>query len=176
MLPEAAVVLRESLARSLPPDFQIRREIEDDFEFIVRLYASTRAEELAPVPWPEEAKLAFLRSQCELQHAHYQKYYPQAELLLIERNRLPIGRIYVHEGAQEIRLMDIAFVPEQRGQGIGTRLVTALLTYAQTRGANVTLHVEPQNPAQRLYARLGFHLLEDRGMYHFLEWRPEGVS
>jgi ribosomal protein S18 acetylase RimI-like enzyme len=168
--------MEECLGRSLSPGFQLRRETEDDFEFVVRLYASTRAEELATVPWPEEAKLAFLRSQCELQHAHYQKYYPHAELLVIERNRLPIGRLYVHQGTQEIRLMDIAFVPEQRGQGVGTCLVKALLAYAQTLGASVTLHVEPQSPAQRLYARLGFRLLEDRGVYHFLKWRPDGVS
>jgi ribosomal protein S18 acetylase RimI-like enzyme len=40
----------------------------------------------------------------------------------------------------------------------------------------VTLHVEPLNPAQRLYRRLGFRLLEDRGVYHFLEWRPDQLN
>ena len=173
---EAIVSLRESLAQSLPPGFQLRGETADDFEFIVRLYASTRAEELAPVPWPEEAKQAFLRSQCELQHAHYQKHYLNAEFLIIKREEQPVGRMYIHESEREIRLMDIAFIPEQRGQGVGTRLLHALLAYARAHNVTVTLHVEPLNPAQRLYARLGFRLLEKRGAYHFLEWRPDNVN
>lgn len=176
MSKKTAVALSDCLAQSLPPGFLLRRETEDDFEFIIRLYASTRAEELAPVPWPEEAKQAFLRSQCELQHAHYQKHYLGAEFLVLERHSQPVGRIYLHQGTQEIRLMDIAFIPEQRGLGIGTRLLHALLTYAQAHNVTVTLHVEPLNPAQRLYARLGFRLLEERGAYHFLEWRPDSVN
>ena len=176
MQTDTIAILSDHLAQSLPPGFQLRRETEDDFEFIVRLYASTRAEELAPVPWPEEAKQVFLRSQCELQHAHYQKHYLNAEFLMIERDGQPIGRLYLHQGTQEIRLMDIAFTPEQRGQGVGTRLLHALLAYAQTCNVTVTLHVEPLNPAQRLYARLGFRLLEERGAYHFLEWRPDSVN
>jgi Uma2 family endonuclease len=42
-------------------------ETDTDREFMARLYASTRTEELAPVPWPEEIKQAFLQSQFELQ-------------------------------------------------------------------------------------------------------------
>jgi len=176
MQTDTIAILGDYLAQSLPPGFQLRCETDADFEFIVRLYASTRAEELAPVPWPEEAKQAFLRSQCKLQHAHYRKHYLNAEFLIIERDGQPIGRLYLHQGKQEIRLMDIAFIPEQRGQGVGTRLLHALLAYAQTQSVIVTLHVEPLNPAQRLYARLGFRLLEERGAYHFLEWRPDGVN
>jgi hypothetical protein len=37
----------------------------------------------------------------------------------------------------------------------------------------VRIHVERQNPALALYERLGFRLLEDRGVYLFLEWRAE---
>lgn len=150
----------------------LRAERVDDWEFVVALYASTRADELAPVPWPAQAKEDFLRSQCELQRDHYRRYYPGARYSIIERNGVPIGRHYVHETATEIRLMDIALVPEERGNGVGTPLVTKLLESAATRGLSVTLHVEPDNPAQRMYARLGFHLIEERGAYHFLGWDP----
>jgi ribosomal protein S18 acetylase RimI-like enzyme len=143
---------------------------------MARLYASTRTGELAPVPWPKETKQAFLHSQFELQHAHYRKHYRHAEFLVIERAGQPIGRLYLHPDAHEIRIMDIALLPEQRGQGIGTQLLNALLAHAQAQGAPVTLHVEPLNPAQRLYRRLGFRLLEDRGVYHFLGWRPDQLN
>jgi ribosomal protein S18 acetylase RimI-like enzyme len=143
---------------------------------MARLYASTRTEELALVPWPEENKQAFLHAQFELQRDHYRKHYRHAEFLVIEHAGQPIGRLYLHPGAHEIRIMDITLLPAYRSQGIGTRLLDAMLAHAQARGAPVTLHVEPFNPAQRLYRRLGFRLLEDRGIYHFLEWRPDQLN
>ncbi len=83
----------------------------------------------------------------------------------------------MHETAAEFRLMDIALIPQERGKGIGTPIVVKLLESAARRGIPVTLHVEPDNPAQRMYARLGFHLIEERGAYHFLRWEPQsGVS
>lgn len=53
--------------------------------------------------------------------------------------------------------LSIGLMQQWRGQGIGTRLLDALL--AQARGGGVTrisLSVEKDNPARRLYERLGF--------------------
>jgi len=124
------------------------------------------------VPWPEAAKLAFLAEQSDLQHRHYVANYPGADLLLIESDSIPIGRIYVYRSAREIRLMDIALVPDWRNRGIGTRLLRELMAEARSTGSSLTLHVEPTNPAQRMYQRLGFRLIEQRGVYDFLGWDP----
>jgi GNAT superfamily N-acetyltransferase len=67
------------------------------------------------------------------------------------------GSLYVHRGAREIRLMDIALLPVWRRRGIGGELVQALLTEAETANKSVTLHVEPGNPARCFYLRAGFH-------------------
>jgi GNAT superfamily N-acetyltransferase len=151
----------------------LRLEVEEDFDFTAYLYATTRAEELAPVPWPETAKQEFLRTQCGLQRAHYRKHYAGAEFLIIEREETPIGRLYLSCGTSELRIMDIALLPKHCGQGLGSTLIQALLTHAGKLGISVTLHVEPANPAQRLYQRFGFRLVENRGIYDFLEWRAE---
>ncbi len=150
----------------------LRPEEPQDWEFVVGLYSAVRAEEVAPVPWPEEAKLAFLRSQCELQRDHYRRHYPGAHFLIIGCADRPIGRMYVHETPAEVRLMDIALVDAERGKGIGTSLIQELLDSAAASQLPVTLHVEPINPALRIYERMGFRLLEDRGVYHFLGWDP----
>lgn len=147
--------------------------IDADHPFLRALYANVRAAELAPVPWPEEAKRAFLDEQFALQHDHYVKNYPGADLLLIERASHPVGRIYVYRTENEIRLMDIALVPEARGQGIGSALLHELMGEARATGRELTLHVEPDNPAQRLYQRLGFRLIENRGVYDFLGWKSQ---
>ncbi|HZP68105.1 MAG TPA: GNAT family N-acetyltransferase [Rudaea sp.] len=149
------------------------RPVEDgDRPFLHALYAEVRAREMAPVEWPEARKLAFLAEQCDLQHCHYVKNYKGADFLVIEEAGRPIGRIYVYRSPGEIRLMEVTLVPERRGRGLGEALLREIMDEARATGAKVTLHVEPENPAQRLYARLGFRLIEHRGIYDFLGWDP----
>jgi ribosomal protein S18 acetylase RimI-like enzyme len=135
------------------------------------VYASTRAEELAVVPWDDAQKDAFLRQQFDAQDAWWRENYAEAtfDVILVEGE--PAGRLYVHRGPSEIRIVDIALLPEHRGNGVGTRLLDDLLAEGDEGAKSVTIHVERMNPALRLYERLGFTLAEDKGVYLFLE-RP----
>lgn len=155
---------------------RFRRVAEADLAFVFALYAQVRAAELVPVPWPQDAKDAFLAEQAVLQHRHYLANYPGADLLVIEDESRPIGRVYVYRTLAEIRIMDIALIPDWRNRGIGTRLLNEICDEARATGSRVTLHVEPDNPAQRLYRRLGFGLIEHRGVYDFLGWDPVATS
>lgn len=158
-----------------PPGLRFRAVVDADLPFLCALYASTREAELAQVSWPEEAKQAFLADQFRRQHEHYVRNYVGADFLVIERDdgNEKIGRLYVHRTPREIRLMDIALVASERGRGIGGALLAELMDEARATGAQITLHVEPNNPACRLYERLGFALIENRGVYLFLGWKPE---
>jgi len=84
----------------------------------------------------------------------------------------PGGRLYVHRGPSEIRVVDIALLPEYRGAGVGTSLLQDLLAEGDAAGKSVTIHVERMNPALRLYERLGFAVAEDKGVYLFLARPP----
>jgi GNAT superfamily N-acetyltransferase len=68
--------------------------------------------------------------------------------------------------------MDIALLAPFRGRGVGSHLLGALQREAAEAGKPLRIHVERFNPALTLYARLGFRLVEDRGVYLFLEWQP----
>lgn len=144
----------------------------DEYEFLYRVYASTRTEELAQVNWSAEEKEAFLRQQSQAQHYHYTTYYQSAEFNIIEQDGQPIGRIYINRTPQELRLMDIALLPEYRNQGIGTALMRELIAESDTKRIPITLHVEQFNPAYRLYQRLGFQDVEMRGVYMYMERKP----
>ena|SRR5688572_5217625 len=142
---------------------------EDD-PFLAGLYASTRAEELAVTGWSDEDKALFCRRQFDAQTAHYLENYTGTALQIIERAGVPAGRLYVARWEREIRIMDIALLPEHRGTGIGTKLLRDLQEEARSAGKALTIHVERFNPALRLYERLGFKMVEDKGVYLLLEW------
>jgi GNAT superfamily N-acetyltransferase len=142
-----------------------------DETFLCEVYSSTRTEELAPVPWSDEQKTAFLRMQFVAQHQYYQEHYPTAAFDVILVAGQPAGRLYVHRGADEVRIVDIAMLPLWRNRGVGTRLIGALQTEAALARKPLRIHVERLNPALSLYERMGFHEIEDRGVYLFLEWR-----
>ena len=124
------------------------------------------------MPWDDTQKEAFLRMQFDAQDAWWHEHYADASFDVIVVGGELAGRLYVHRGETEIRIVDIALLPEHRGNRIGTRLLHELLDEADAAGKRVTIHVERLNPALRLYERLGFALAEDKGVDLFLERRP----
>jgi ribosomal protein S18 acetylase RimI-like enzyme len=140
------------------------------------LYGSTRVEELEPTGWSDAEKQAFLRQQFEAQDRHYREHYPQASFQVIEVDGRPAGRLYVARGAREIRLMDVALLPQHRGRGVGSRLIRDLIEEGVRSARFVSIHVEVFNPARHLYERLGFRPREDRGVYVLMEWHPPGEA
>jgi ribosomal protein S18 acetylase RimI-like enzyme len=140
-----------------------------DLPFVAALYASTRQEELAQTGWPQAAIDAFLLSQHEAQHAHYALHYAGMEWLIIQDAAgAPIGRLYLAEWTSEFRIVDIALLPDARGRGIGRAVLEDVLALAQGAGKPASIHVEKNNPARRLYERLGFRSAEDKGVYDLM--------
>jgi ribosomal protein S18 acetylase RimI-like enzyme len=149
------------------------RPVEDaDRAFLVELYASTREEELAQVGWDAGTKRAFVEQQFTAQDHHYRANYPGATLDVIEVDGAPAGRLYVHRGPSDIRIMDIALAPPYRGRGVGTRLLRALIEEADASSRKLSIHVEMNNPARSLYDRLGFEPAGEHGVYVLMERPP----
>jgi GNAT superfamily N-acetyltransferase len=136
------------------------------------LYASTRAEELARVPWSEARKEVFLRQQFEAQDRFWRQHFDAGGFSIIEVDGRPAGRLYVHRGRDEIRVVDIALLPLFRNAGTGSRLLASIFAEADATGLPVRIHVEVLNPARRLYERLGFAPVADHGVYVQMERSP----
>lgn len=143
-----------------------------DEDFLVAVYATTRAEELAPVPWSDAQKAAFCRMQFDAQHRYYQEHYAAASFDVIQVGGEPAGRLYVDRGPDEFRVIDIALLPAYRNAGIGSAILKDVLAEADRAGKPVTIHVEKMNPALRLYYRLGFREAGDAGVYWLLRREP----
>ena len=153
-------------------DASIRPEDED---FLFRLYASTRQEEVSAWGWNQAQQEAFLRMQYTAQRRWYDVAYAGAEHRLILENKgendEPIGRILVQRAKGVIELVDISLLPEHRNRGIGTALLRELIEESRKSRATVRLQVLRNNEgAIRLYRRLGFGVVsEDEVRYH-MEW------
>lgn len=157
----------------MQPSITLRPIREEDMGFLLAVYRSTREDELATVvDWTEEQKAWFVLMQFNAQHAWYQEHYGGATFDIVLVDGVPAGRLYVHRRDTEIRLVDITVLPELRNRGIGSALLAGLLAESEESGKPLTIHVEKYNPAMKLYRRLGFKTIADRGPYDLLEWTP----
>jgi GNAT superfamily N-acetyltransferase len=155
-----------------PAGITYRPKTDDDRPFLCELYASTRADELAQVPWSAEQKAEFLTMQFNAQWSHYADYYPDAEFMVVERDGKPIGRLYLDRGPEDLIVVDIALLPEERGKGLGRLMMQEVLDEAAATEKYVNIYVERYNPAMHLYVRLGFEPIGESGVYFKMRWTP----
>ena len=150
----------------------LRQVTPDDDPFLLSVYASTRAQELAQVQWEAGHQEAFVKWQFEMQRREYDARFPDAEYDVIEIDGKPAGRIWIGRSKDEIRLMDIALLPEFQNRGAGTVLVNRLIDEARNTGKRLRHMVFVlNNNADRFYLRLGFVEIEDVGGYKHMEWK-----
>ncbi|MEK8021356.1 MAG: GNAT family N-acetyltransferase [Candidatus Parabeggiatoa sp.] len=161
----------------LDPNQITKRPIEtSDMPFLQHLYGTIREQELTVVDWTDEQKAAFIAQQFQAQHHHYTTYYYDAAFELLLLDNQPIGRLYVHRRPSEICIMDIALLPAYCNQGLGSFLIKQIMAEATAHNQKVSLHVEPYNPALRLYQRLDFQYIEQNGAYDLMCWQPKSTQ
>jgi ribosomal protein S18 acetylase RimI-like enzyme len=158
--------------RGLAARVTLRPRTDADEPFLARVFASTRPRELALLGSSPERQAAFARSQSSIQHRAYVARYPDASFDLVILDGDPAGRLYVHRGEDDIRVIDIALLPEFRGAGIGTHLLGELLAEATARGSRVSLHVDVGSRAEALYRRRGFVPVAATEVAVLMEWSP----
>jgi RimJ/RimL family protein N-acetyltransferase len=139
-----------------------------DEPFLSALYATTRAEEMALVPWNKEQKGAFLQSQFLLQHQFYKTKYPHAFFQIIVFEDEKIGRLYVCELEDETEVIDLTILPEYRGRGFGTEIISDIL---RNSAKPVRIYLESYSRSIDLFKRLGFQLHSDEGVYQLWKYR-----
>lgn len=151
-----------------------RPEAPEDRDFLLRVYAGTRAEELARTGWDEATCAGFVAMQFEAQDRHYRAHFPHAQCSVIEcvvpGGPVPVGRLWVDRRERSIHVLDIALLAESRGRGLGTACLRRLMVEAAQRQVPLTIMVEFFNPARRWYERLGFVPQEEHGMHLQMSW------
>jgi GNAT superfamily N-acetyltransferase len=156
----------------LTTTLELRPASDADRDFLCRLYAATRDREMALLAWSAGQKQVFLRQQFEAQWSHYSVHFAGGSNDIILVDGQAAGRLFVDRTGADIVLVDVALLPAFRGFGLGSRLVSALIDEAGRSRRRIAGHVERWNPAQRLWARLGFQVVDEGSMYLRLLWEP----
>ena len=159
---------------SISMNVSLRPVTDADQEFLVGVYASTRAAELAQVDWDESQKDAFIRWQFAMQKQEYDGRYPNARYEVILVDDQSAGRIWVGTDDTQIRLLDIALLTEFQNRGVGAYLLRQLIDEAKRAQKPLRHMVFMLNDnAHRFYERLGFVTIDDVGGYKHMEWKAE---
>ena len=158
---------------SSQPNVTLRPVGPDDYDFLVAVYGSTRADEMAMVPWTDEQRHMFIQSQFASQQEHYAQKYPAANHDIIVSDDRQVGRLYVARLDHEIRIIDITLLPAERNAGVGSYLIQQLLDEANRSGKLIRIYVEDFNPSMRLFERLGFSPSEQQGIHVLMQKTPD---
>lgn len=159
--------------REEPVRYALRPEVEADTAFRLALFRTSRGEAWDHVPLPPDMLARIMEQQFHIQTQGYRTAYPDARLEIVTVDGAPVGRLATHRDAASVHLVDIALVPERRGQGIGEAILRALMAEAAAAGTPLGLQVARDNPgAQRLYHRLGFVLTAANDTHLTLAWLP----
>lgn len=157
-------------------NISLRPTTPEDLPFLQHLFGTTCESLLALTNFSDQEKRDFVQQQFNAQHQTYTIRSPQANFDLILQDQQPIGRLYVNRLAQELRVMDIALLPEWQNLGIGSDLMKQVQQEAQKSKRAVSLHVELNNPkAFQWYTRLGFEPTWSNELHVFMVW-PQGIN
>ena len=153
---------------------RLRPVAEADEQFLLSVYAGTRAEELAQAEWEPGQRELFIKWQFDLQRREYDVRFPDAEYKVILVDDQPAGRIWIGRDREQIRLLDIALLSQFQNRGVGTLLLRRLMDESNRSGKALRHMVFVlNNDAHRFYERLGFVVIEDFGAYKHMEWKSE---
>jgi GNAT superfamily N-acetyltransferase len=172
ILLEAFREMKPESAESMS-DISLRPEQAGDESVLFEIYASTRKEELDLTGWDAATRQAFLNHQFSAMRNGYRSMFPQAVFSIILLGGRPIGRQVVDRTPDEIRLVDIALLPDFCGRGIGTKLMRDLLAEATEVGKPIRLQVLIHSRATSFYTRMGFRQVGEPDVYETMEWLPD---
>jgi GNAT superfamily N-acetyltransferase len=158
----------------------LRPETEWDGDFLYALFRSHTLPGFAGLPVSDAMKESLIRMQFDSRRATYRSQYPDALFAVLERDAVPFGSVIVDEAGNDAGrvawIVDLELMPDSRGGGIGSALMTSLVGWLGERCAVIRCTVLSGNEASlRMCRRAGFVAVAGDPPHVALEWRrPAG--
>lgn len=159
----------------LPLGLHIRTSVASDKAFLEKLHHAVR-QDLQWIDAEKDLVETIVEMQLKAQTQSYSEQFPNAMYFIIEKQQEPIGKASIDFSHDLVHLIDIAFIPEARGQGFGKAVLQALQQCAAQVAAPMLLSVEQQNKvAKQLYQSLGFATEVVQPPYERMIWYPPAL-
>ena len=160
----------------LPQGLHIRPARSSDNIFLQKLHHSVR-QDLQLIEGKQELIETIVEMQFTAQTQGYGDKFPNAMYFIIEKHHEKIGKATLDFGHNEVRLLDIAFLPEARGHGFGKAIIQSFQACAAQLAIPLCLSVEQINvQAKQLYLSLGFQIESVQPPYEFMAWYPSSLK
>jgi GNAT superfamily N-acetyltransferase len=162
---------------TLPHPLRLRNAADSDAAFFRALYAATR-DDLRQLPLPPAQLEQLIAMQQQVHEDGRCHVFPAADVLILEYDGAPAGRLVVDASGPAWRLVELAVTPALRGRGLARALLQALQQRAGAQGASIGLSVARTNAAAlRLYDSAGFTVtgsadVQAHPLQHEMLWRP----
>ncbi|SMQ27791.1 Ribosomal protein S18 acetylase RimI [Pseudomonas helmanticensis] len=144
-----------------------------DGPFLQSLYQAARPD-LQWIDGEQEQVQQVIAQQFQVQEQGMGENYPNAMHYVVEKLGSHIGALSTDFGANEIRVLYLAFIPQARGQGYGRAVLQGVQKAAQQIRCPVATVVWTRNPhARRHYLALGFAVEESNPAAERLVWYPQ---
>jgi GNAT superfamily N-acetyltransferase len=151
----------------------LRPETEADADFLFALFASVKAPDMALMPVDEQVRSHLLHMQYRSMTTTYRTQYPAARFEIVMLDGTPVGRLITDVQSDCVYYVDIALVPQTRGQGLASALMRAVLEEPRRLGLPGRVKVMAHNiDSLRLCQRVGMTKRADLPPFVELEWRP----
>lgn len=135
-------------------DIELRPASAADFPMAIDLYLTTMQPYTAALmTWDEARQRDSFASQWTLETTQ----------IIVYRGR-DVGWLDIQTSDAEFVLRQFFISPEHQGKGIGSQVLRRLLERSSETNAPASLTVLKNNPARRLYERLGFEVVDEVGV------------
>jgi GNAT superfamily N-acetyltransferase len=151
----------------------LRPVCPEDEIFLQEVYGCTREQEMALVPWDETQKDAFIKMQFAAQQRDYSSRFPEARHSIIVVDDVSVGRLYVAEIEDAIKILDITVLPSHRSRGVGSFLIKELCAAATAARKPLRIYVDGFSPSLRFFERAGFSRIGESGFSQLMQWSPD---
>jgi GNAT superfamily N-acetyltransferase len=159
----------------LPQPVALQPATDLDQPLLLRLFVEQREAVFVAAGLDEQQVEATLQSQFHFRSHAYARQHPSAEdHILVTSAGDRIGRVLIDWSTGIGRLIDFAILRSHQGLGIGTRILQHCLDEAVRRGCRLRLAVDRGNPAEHLYARMGFTVIDETPLQRHMEFLTDG--
>jgi RimJ/RimL family protein N-acetyltransferase len=155
----------------------LRPEQPSDAEFLYALFRCHNLPAMSTMAVDEAMREALMRMQFESQTRTYRALYPDARFDIVERDGAAVGRLILHADNEGGCIVDFGLLPDRQGAGLGTALLSAVLSGLAGHCPVIRCQVLWNNERSLgMCRRAGFSDAGEVPPFVQLEWRPERIA